>query len=174
MSNLSCGFKQEFFARLFSRVQESCTYCLCHLYFTGTDRNNMVETDNSLDNYPLPWEVSKLFQGATAVWSSLDLKTPKPEDIAVSLASVGTVYALNSTFSQMPAACPKKVSNNFAPPSRQMMEPLLKRDSHLWFLFYLYLISFFDRCRTCFTLCFVLFLKRVSSCDCSSSHVHAP
>ena len=50
----------------------------------------MVETDNSLDNYPLPFEVSKLFQGATAVWSSLELKNPKPEDIAVSLASAGT------------------------------------------------------------------------------------
>lgn len=50
----------------------------------------MVETDNSLDNYPLPWEMSKLFQGATAVWTSLELKNPKPEDIAVSLASAGT------------------------------------------------------------------------------------
>ena len=60
----------------------------------------MVETENSLDNYPLPWEMSKLFQGATAVWSSLELKTPKPEDIAVSLASAGTVYALN-TFSNL-------------------------------------------------------------------------
>ena len=167
---------------LFSRVQESCTNCLCYLYFTGTDRNNMVETENSLDNYPLPWEMSKLFQGATAVWSSLELKTPKPEDIAVSLASAGTVYALN-TFSNLSVClfstpkqpkCSKKVSNNFAPPSHQMIEPLLKHDSHLWFLFYLYLIIFFDRCRTCFTLCFVLFLKTVSSYDCSSSHVHAP
>jgi len=61
----------------------------------------MVETENSLDNYPLPWEMSKLFQGATAVWTILDLKTPKPEDIAVSLASAGTVYALNSTFSDL-------------------------------------------------------------------------
>jgi len=67
------------------------------LYPTGTDRNNMVETENSLDNYPLPWEMSKLFQGATAVWTSLELKNPKPEDIAVSLASAGIVYALNST-----------------------------------------------------------------------------
>lgn len=57
----------------------------------------MVETENSLDNYPLPWEVSKLFQGATAVWTSLELKTPKPEDIAVSLASAGTLDTLNST-----------------------------------------------------------------------------
>ena len=61
----------------------------------------MVETDNSLDNYPLPWELSKLFQGATAVWTILDLKTPKPEDIAVSLASAGTVYALISTLSDL-------------------------------------------------------------------------
>ena len=58
----------------------------------------MVETENSLDNYPLPWEMSKLFQGATAVWTSLELKDPKPEDIAVSLASAGMVEALNPTF----------------------------------------------------------------------------
>ena len=57
----------------------------------------MVETENSLDNYPLPWEMSKLFQGAKAVWTSLELKDPKPEDIAVSLASAGRVYAWNST-----------------------------------------------------------------------------
>lgn len=50
----------------------------------------MVETDNPLDNYPVPFEMSKLFQGATAVWSSLELKSPKPGDIAVSLASAGT------------------------------------------------------------------------------------
>ena len=59
----------------------------------------MVETENSLDNYPLPWEMSKLFQGATAVWTSLEYKNPKPEDIAVSLASAGMVYALSSTLS---------------------------------------------------------------------------
>lgn len=51
----------------------------------------MVEAENSLDNYPLPWEMSKLFQGVTAVWTSLELKDPKPEDIAVSLASAGMV-----------------------------------------------------------------------------------
>ena len=57
--------------------------------FTGTDRNNMVEIRDPLDNYPVPWEMSKLFQGAKAVWTSLELKGPKPEDIAVSLATAG-------------------------------------------------------------------------------------
>ena len=63
--------------------------CSLICYSTGSDRNNIVETGNSLDNYPLPFEMSKMFQGATAVWSSLELKDPKPEDIAVSLASAG-------------------------------------------------------------------------------------
>lgn len=63
---------------------------------SGSDRNNIVETGNSLDNYPLPFEMSKMFQGATAVWSSLELKDPKPEDIAVSLASAGYYTCLRS------------------------------------------------------------------------------
>ena len=68
--------------------------CSLICYSTGSDRNNIVETGNSLDNYPLPFEMSKMFQGATAVWSSLELKDPKPEDIAVSLASAGmAVYS---------------------------------------------------------------------------------
>ena len=57
--------------------------------FSGTDRNNMVETSNPLDNYPLPWEMSKLFRGATIRWTSLEFKSPKAEDIAVSLATAG-------------------------------------------------------------------------------------
>lgn len=63
---------------------------------SGSDRNNIVEISNSLDNYPLPFEKSKMFQGATAVWSSLKLKDPKPEDIAVSLASAGYYTCLRS------------------------------------------------------------------------------
>lgn len=57
--------------------------------FPGTDRNNMVETRDPLDNYPLPWEMSKLFRGAKIRWTSLEFKSPKPEDIAVSLATAG-------------------------------------------------------------------------------------
>ena len=49
----------------------------------------MVETRNPLDNYPLPWEMSKLFRGATIHWTSLEFKDPKAEDIAVSLATAG-------------------------------------------------------------------------------------
>lgn len=49
----------------------------------------MVEADNPIDNYPLPWEMSKLFQGAKVVWTSLEYKDAKPEDIAVSLATAG-------------------------------------------------------------------------------------
>lgn len=58
----------------------------------------MVETDNPLDNYPLPFEMSKLFQGATAVWSSQGLSNPKPEDIVVSLASAGTHLTVTMDF----------------------------------------------------------------------------
>ena len=60
------------------------------MFFSGTDRNNMVETRNPLDNYPLPWEMSKLFRGAKIRWTSLEFKAPKAEDIAVSLATAGT------------------------------------------------------------------------------------
>ena len=49
----------------------------------------MVETRNPLDNYPLPWEMSKLFRGAKISWTSLEFKSPKAEDIAVSLATAG-------------------------------------------------------------------------------------
>ena len=62
--------------------------------FSGTDRNNMVETRNPLDNYPLPWEMSKLFRGAKISWTSLEFKSPKAEDIAVSLATAGMHYLL--------------------------------------------------------------------------------
>ena len=62
--------------------------------FSGTDRNNMVETRNPLDNYPLPWEMSKLFRGAKISWTSLEFKFPKAEDIAVSLATAGMHYLL--------------------------------------------------------------------------------
>ncbi|KAJ7333540.1 hypothetical protein OS493_017077 [Desmophyllum pertusum] len=64
---------------------------------SGTDRNNLVETGNLLDNYPLPFEMSKLFQGAIAVWTSLELKNPKPEDMAVSLASAGYYTCLKKS-----------------------------------------------------------------------------
>ena len=58
-------------------------------FFQGSDRNNIVEAIDPIDNYPLPWEMCKLFKNAIAVWSSLDFKAPKPEDIAVSLATAG-------------------------------------------------------------------------------------
>jgi len=54
----------------------------------------MVETGNPLDNFPLPWEMSKLFRGAKIRWTSLEFKTPKAEDIAVSLATAGMHYLL--------------------------------------------------------------------------------
>ena len=62
------------------------------MLITGSDRNNMVEAANPIDNYPLPWEMSKLFRGAEVVWTSLEYKDPKPEDIAVSLATAGVSY----------------------------------------------------------------------------------
>lgn len=63
----------------------------------GTDRNNMVETRNPLDNYPLPWEMSKLFRGAKISWTSLEFKSPKAEDIAVSLATAGYYSCLRKS-----------------------------------------------------------------------------
>ena len=60
-----------------------------NLILLGTDRNNMVEARNPIENYPLPWEMSKLFRNAKAVWTSLDYDSPKPEDIAVSFATAG-------------------------------------------------------------------------------------
>ena len=54
----------------------------------------MVETRNPLDNYPLPWEMSKLFRGAKISWTSLEFKSPNAEDIAVSLATAGMHYLL--------------------------------------------------------------------------------
>lgn len=63
----------------------------------GTDRNNMVEIRDPLDNYPVPWEMSELFQGAKALWTSLELKGPKPEDIAVSLATAGYYSCLRKS-----------------------------------------------------------------------------
>lgn len=64
---------------------------------SGTDRNNMVEARNPIENYPLPWEMSKLFRNAKAVWTSLDYESPKPEDIAVSFATAGYYSCLQRT-----------------------------------------------------------------------------
>lgn len=64
---------------------------------SGSDRNNIVEAIDPIDNYPLPWEMCKLFKNAIAVWSSLDFKDPKPEDIAVSLATAGYYSCLKKS-----------------------------------------------------------------------------
>ena len=66
-----------------------------NLILLGTDRNNMVEARNPIENYPLPWEMSKLFRNAKAVWTSLDYESPKPEDIAVSFATAGMGFNEN-------------------------------------------------------------------------------
>lgn len=54
----------------------------------GTDRNNIVEVLDPIDNYPVPFENSTMFSGAKLVWSSSD-QTKTLNDVAVSLASVG-------------------------------------------------------------------------------------
>lgn len=58
------------------------------LAFPGTDRNNIVEVLDPVDNYPVPFENSTMFSGAKLIWSS-SRETKTLQDVAVSLASVG-------------------------------------------------------------------------------------
>ena len=56
--------------------------------FPGTDRNNIVEVLDPIDNYPVPFENSTMFTGAKLRWSSSP-QTKILVDVAVSFASAG-------------------------------------------------------------------------------------
>ena len=62
-------------------------------FFSGTDRNNLVEVDNLNSNYPLPFEKTKMFKNAKVHWSahasSGVISKMESEDFAVILASSG-------------------------------------------------------------------------------------
>lgn len=56
----------------------------------GTDRNNFVQTPNAIENYPLPFEQSNIFQNAKLHWIPYDVNGDlSPEDLAVNMASSG-------------------------------------------------------------------------------------
>ena len=65
-----------------------CMYVFCH---AGTDRNNIVQLLDALENYPMP------FSSADSMWSDAQVHwiyfddTPNisPEDLAINLASSG-------------------------------------------------------------------------------------
>lgn len=58
--------------------------------FSGTDRNNFVQTPNAIENYPLPFEQSNIFQNAKLHWIPYNVNGDlSPEDLAVNMASSG-------------------------------------------------------------------------------------
>ena len=70
------------------------------IFFLGTDRSNIVEVNDLNNNYPLPFENTKMFKGAKIHWSayadSNTLKKFTPEDIAVTFASAGYYRCVKS------------------------------------------------------------------------------
>merc|ERR1719233_1195990 len=55
----------------------------------GTDRSNIVQMKDRLDNYPLPFEESTMWTDAEVKWNYLDAQTLAPMDLAVNMASSG-------------------------------------------------------------------------------------
>ena len=62
------------------------------MYFLlGTDRHNMVQIANPLENYPLPFENTTMWEGATALYCGDQTAPIKPnkKQLAVLMASAG-------------------------------------------------------------------------------------
>lgn len=57
--------------------------------FTGTDRNNIVQTRDAIENYPLPFEEATLFTNAKIVWTPEDYEGASAEDLAINMATSG-------------------------------------------------------------------------------------
>lgn len=55
----------------------------------GTDRNNMVQMKDLSLNYPLPYEQTTLWAGATVKWIYSNNTNIKAQDLAINLASSG-------------------------------------------------------------------------------------
>jgi hypothetical protein len=73
---------------IFYRTFPNLLLTLLFLVSPGTDRNNIVEVLDPIDNYPVPFENSTMFSGAKLVWHS-SKNTKTLNDVAVSLASAG-------------------------------------------------------------------------------------
>lgn len=55
----------------------------------GTDRNNIVQTRDAIENYPLPFEEATLFTNAKIVWTPEDYEGASAEDLAINMATSG-------------------------------------------------------------------------------------
>ncbi|XP_033116542.1 protein DD3-3-like [Anneissia japonica] len=85
----------------------------------GTDRNNIVQIPSALDNYPLPFDRTTMWQNANIVWihSQADSETQPPPDfsavdLAVSMASSGYYQCMSAATCGGQSAQNKNKINN--------------------------------------------------------------
>ena len=65
-------------------------HCKLYMYNTGTDKNNVAELADLLENYPLPFEKTTLWSNSEVIWKPNGAPaTLNDEDLALSMVSAG-------------------------------------------------------------------------------------
>nr|XP_006822468.1 PREDICTED: protein DD3-3-like [Saccoglossus kowalevskii] len=64
---------------------------------TGTDRNNFVQMNQALENYPLPYENTTLWSSVKVVWIYHEESNVAAKDLAVNMASAGYYRCMKSS-----------------------------------------------------------------------------
>lgn len=66
------------------------------LFCLGTDRHNVVEIEDSLENYPVPFERTTMWDGATAMYCGHTTPVkPNKKQLAVLMASAGYYHCFD-------------------------------------------------------------------------------
>ncbi|XP_071960524.1 protein DD3-3-like [Antedon mediterranea] len=84
----------------------------------GTDRNNIVQIADALDNYPLPFDMTSMWQNANVIWmhtqdsSETQLPDIAAVDLAVSMASAGYYQCMSAATCGGQSAQNKNKINN--------------------------------------------------------------
>ncbi|XP_071805956.1 protein DD3-3-like [Asterias amurensis] len=79
----------------------------------GTDRTNIVQMLNQLDNYPMPFEQSTMWTEATVKWIYFqDTPNITPKDLAVNIASSGFYQCMEAATCASQSVANKNTMNN--------------------------------------------------------------